>query len=103
MKYFLGITTFPDLETARSVSKKLLEYKLCACINVLEGADSLYWWEGKIQEEKEVIVFIKTKEQNISLLKEKIKELHPYQVPELIFLQIEEGLKEYLNWVEREC
>ena len=76
----------------------LVERKLAACVNLI-SVQSIYEWKGKIENDKESLLIIKTKENKIELLKKTIKEIHPYEVPECIVLPIEDGLPDYLNWI----
>ncbi len=76
--------------------------RLAACVTVGRAARSFYWWEGKICGEKECILFIKTKTSQYRRLEKRIKEIHPYTVPEIIALPIEKGSPEYLGWLDRE-
>ena len=99
----LVLSTAPDQETARKIADALLSRRLAACVNILPGLVSLYRWEGEVQKDQEVQLLIKTR---TSLLKDDliplIKELHPYQVPELISLPIVGGSEDYLDWIREE-
>jgi periplasmic divalent cation tolerance protein len=86
-------------EKADEIAGKLLEEKLVACVNLIEGIKSKYWWDGKIQTDEETLLIIKTKKELIDPLTTRIKELHPYDVPEIIALKIKGGSTEYLNWI----
>lgn len=85
---------------AEAISAALLERKLIACSNVLDGAHSLFWWEGKVQNEKEHIMIMKSVDDLFEQLEETIKKMHSYDVPEIIALPIVKGSKEYLNWLK---
>jgi len=93
------LMTCPNPETARSIARQLLEKRLVACVNVVPHVTSLYWWEGKIQEDSEVLLVAKTAAERIEELKSVLPTLHPYQVPELVVLAVEDGLPAYLNWI----
>jgi periplasmic divalent cation tolerance protein len=86
---------------AEEMADKLLEEKLVACVNLVEGIKSKYWWDGKIQTDEETLMIIKTKKELIDPLTSRIKELHPYDVPEIIAMKIKGGSTEYLNWIKQ--
>jgi len=90
-------TAPPD--KAFDLARALLERKLVACVNVLPGVHSLYWWKGKIHTEDESLLVIKTTKDKVATLTEALPELHPYDVPELIALPVEDGLPAYLEWL----
>ena len=93
------LMTCPNPETARSVARQLLERRLVACVNLVPQVTSLYWWEGQIQEDSEVLLVAKTVAERVEELTALLPSLHPYQVPELVVLSVEGGLPAYLNWI----
>jgi periplasmic divalent cation tolerance protein len=99
-KYTVILVTVPDLETGRTIAQRLLENRLCACVTLSAPCRSLYWWEEKITEEKEHILFIKTKTDIYPDLAKKIRDLHPYDVPEIIALPLLRGDPDYLKWID---
>jgi periplasmic divalent cation tolerance protein len=102
-KILLALSTFPDAETAQRVSKQLVTEKLAACANILPGVESIYRWEEKIKSGNETLVLFKLSEDRQSAFQEKLRSLHPYEVPEIIFVPISSGLPEYLGWVVENC
>lgn len=92
------LTTCPEKES-ESLSQKLLEEKLCACISIT-NVKSLYWWKGKIEKGNEMLLIIKTKDELADKLMERIKEIHSYENPEIIVLNAEKTSEKYLNWLE---
>lgn len=92
------LCTAPE-EQAEKIAEAILEAKLAACINLTGKVKSKYWWEGKIQTDEEILLIIKTRQELMEPLIKKIKEVHPYQVPEIISLEIKEGSSDYLNWI----
>jgi len=82
--------------------RTLLERRLIACGTLVPGARSLYRWQGKIADEREVVVMLKTRSARIESLRVAFAELHPYKVPELLALQVEAGLDKYLEWINGE-
>lgn len=97
------LVTAPDPDTATGLVRPLVAEGLAACGNVLPGLVSIYRWEGEVQEDPEVFVILKTHVERLPALRERISELHPYDVPELLSLPVTEGLPSYLNWVAGEC
>ena len=99
----LVLSTFPDAETARRISTELVDGKLVACANVLPQVHSIYQWQGKLEAGDETLVFFKTSAARFAELQGKLRELHPYEVPEIIALNLSEGLPDYLRWVHESC
>ncbi|HLW34900.1 MAG TPA: divalent-cation tolerance protein CutA [Chthoniobacterales bacterium] len=99
----LALSTFPDRETAQRICNQLVDEKFAACANILPGVESIYRWKGKLESANETLVFFKLTEDRQSAFQEKLRSLHPYEVPEIIFLQISNGLPEYLRWVAESC
>ena len=99
----LALSTFPDAEAARGISNQLVAEKLVACANILPSVESIYHWKDKIESGNETLVFFKLSEDGRSAFQEKLRSLHPYEVPEIIFVPISSGLPEYLRWVADNC
>jgi len=91
------ITTPQD--KAEKLSRKLVEEKLAACVNIVKEVDSIYWWEGKIEKDSESLLIMKTELGLLGKLVKRVKELHPYDVPEIIALPIIGGNPDYLKWI----
>ena len=102
-KVLLALSTFPDQETARRVSNDLVTKKLAACANILPGIESIYRWKEQIESGNETLVLFKLSEDRRSDFQEKLRSLHPYEVPEIIFVPVSSGLPEYLRWVGENC
>jgi periplasmic divalent cation tolerance protein len=96
------LTTLASEEEAVRLVRGLLDRRLVACGTVLPGGRSLYRWQGKIADEHEVIVLLKTRSARLEALKDAFAELHPYKVPELLALSVEAGLDRYLEWINGE-
>src|SRR5574343_120654 len=98
----LVITNCPDEETANRIALAIVEAKLAACVNILPRVQSVYRWQGAVESAAEVPLLIKTTAAAYPALETAIRELHPYDVPEIIALPIAAGLPAYLNWVAAE-
>lgn len=95
------LCTFPDLEQARQIGAALVERQVAACVNLLPGVESIYRWEGKIERAGEVLAVMKTT--RYADLEAVIRELHPYEVPEILALEVAGGLPGYLHWLAESC
>src|SRR5437667_1574568 len=102
-RILLALSTFPDRETAQRISNQLVTEKLAACANILPALESVYRWKGKIETGNETLVFFKLSEDRQSAFQEKLRSLHPYEVPEIIFVAVASGLTDYLRWVAESC
>ncbi|PCH97966.1 MAG: divalent-cation tolerance protein CutA [Gammaproteobacteria bacterium] len=101
MAYQLILTTCPDEQVAKTIAQHLVQEKLAACVNIVPNLTSVYSWEGEIQCDSEVQLLIKTSSEKFTLLNARINELHPYDVVEVIALNIQQGDKHYLNWITK--
>jgi periplasmic divalent cation tolerance protein len=99
----LALSTFPDAEIARRISNQLVSERLAACANILSAIESIYRWKEKIEAGNETLVLFKISEDQQSAFQEKLRSLHPYDVPEIIFVPVASGLPEYLRWVVENC
>jgi periplasmic divalent cation tolerance protein len=98
--YQLVICTCPDEETAVNIAENIVAQRLAACVNVLPSVYSVYHWQDNVESAKENIILIKTTAQKYDSLEKVIKSLHPYEVPEIIGVDINSGLPEYLKWID---
>jgi len=99
MSYIIVMVTTQTNEEALNIVRRLLDDRLIACANIVGPVSSLFWWENKIDEAKEFLVFMKSRKRLFQRLSSRIKEIHSYQVPEVIALPIIEGLPPYLEWL----
>jgi len=100
----LALSTFPEIETARRIAGQLVTENLAACANIVPAVESIYRWQERIENAKETLVFFKTTTVRYAAFQDRLKSLHPYEVPEIICLRIVDGLPEYLRWVsENTC
>ncbi len=88
-----------DAESARALATTLVEQRVAACVNVLAPCQSIYRWEGKLEEAEEVTLLIKTSAARYAALEEAIRAYHPYELPEIVAVRVEKGLPDYLAWV----
>ena len=102
-KILLALSTFPDAETARRISNQLVTEKVAACANILPGVESIYRWQEKIETANETPVFFKLSEDRQAAFQEKLRSLHPYEVPEIVFVPVASGLPDYLRLVAESC
>lgn len=98
-EYLLILTTCPNAEIARKTARGLVESRLAACVNILPSAISIYEWHGKIEEEGEAILYIKTTRARYAEVEAWIKREHPYELPEIIAVSLVRGSPAYLNWI----
>jgi periplasmic divalent cation tolerance protein len=99
----LACSTFPDIETAGRIARQLVTENFAACANIIPAVESIYRWQDKIENAQEVLVFFKTTAARYAAFQDRLKSLHPYEVPEIVCLRIADGLPEYLRWVEVGC
>ena len=97
--YICVLSTAPDISEAERIADTLVSEKLVACVNLVSGVKSIYWWKNRVQHEEEIMMVMKTRRKYLHRLENRIKELHSYEVPEIIALNIFRGSKEYLNWI----
>jgi periplasmic divalent cation tolerance protein len=99
--YIVIFCTVPNEYVAEKIAYEVVEKKLAACCNIIAGLRSIYFWKNEIQDDKEMLLMIKTKKDIFPELQKAITGLHPYSIPEIISISIEKGFKNYLNWVEQ--
>lgn len=95
----LVLTTFPDMPTARRIGCLLVEEGLAACINLLPGVESIYRWQGKVEEAAEILGVIKTTTDGYQGLEQRLAALHPYEVPEIVALEPAAVSARYAEWL----
>ncbi|MDR2186775.1 MAG: divalent-cation tolerance protein CutA [Azonexus sp.] len=102
MEALLIITNCPDDTVANAIARAVVEEKLAACVNLLPRAQSVYRWRGAVESASEAPLWIKTTADRYAAIEARIRELHPYEVPEIIAVPISRGLPAYLNWLAEE-
>jgi periplasmic divalent cation tolerance protein len=101
-RYCVVFITTASEEEGRRISERLLDRKLCACVNLVPRVDSRFWWQGKLDTSSESMLIAKTKRSVLDELGRVVREAHSYEVPEIIALPIVWGSQTYLDWIERE-
>jgi periplasmic divalent cation tolerance protein len=96
------LVTVPNRETGEKLAREVVEDRLAACGNILPGVTSVYRWEGETHQDPECLIIFKTTKASLASLKEKVMELHPYDVPEFLALPVSDGHLPYLRWVQGE-
>jgi len=98
--YVVVYITYPKDGDVKGFSKRLVEEKVAACVNIVSNVRSYYWWEGKVETGDEYLLVIKTKAELLSKLLDVVKEYHPYSIPEVIAVPIVAGNSSYLRWID---
>lgn len=99
-RYALVLTTAETQEIAAGIARRLVERRLAACVNILPGARSIYRWRGSVSDEPEALLVVKTAEDLLPAVQRAVRELHTYELPEVLLLPIEGGDPAYLAWLE---
>lgn len=95
----VAFASAPSMAVARKLASGLVESKLAACVQSVPGVESTYMWEGKVETAEEAVLMIKTKKELVGEVEAFMRREHPYDVPELVSVGVEGGMKEYLKWV----
>lgn len=98
-KFYIALTTCPTPEVATQLARGIVEQQLAACVNIIPGIQSVYQWQGKVAQDNESLLIMKTQQQQLAALELFIQGHHPYDLPEFITLGIESGSKAYLDWI----
>jgi len=99
---YLVMVTAPNQEEAARMAEQVVQSRQAACATVIPVVESTYWWEGKLVKDRETLIIFKTTAEKFLSLKDLIKQVHPYDVPEIVALPVKDGLPQYLDWVARE-
>ena len=102
MQHVVVFITAPSKKEAEKISRVLLDARLAACTNIIGGVDSHFWWKAKKEKAKEWLLVIKTRKMLVQKLIDKVKVVHPYEVPEVIAIPIIAGYQTYLDWIQKE-
>ena len=99
-KYIVILSTAASVDEASKIAEHLVSSHLVACVNLVPGIQSVYWWNSAVQKDQEVLMIIKTLREKFDDVKSAILSLHSYDVPEMISLPVENGFRDYLLWIE---
>lgn len=99
-KYLMVITTCPDMPEAEKIASELIDNSLAACVQVVPGVKSFFRWLGKVENETEYLVLIKTAADKYTEIENLINNLHSYELPEIIAVPVTAGLRDYLTWID---
>lgn len=102
MSHCLVLNTCPDLETARRLAQALVQQRLAACVNIVPAVHSVYEWQGKVHQDPECLLHIKTRAERYPALEAFLRQHHPYELPEIVAVPLQAGLPDYLAWIDRQ-
>jgi periplasmic divalent cation tolerance protein len=102
-RFAVALSTAPNAEKAAEIARILVGEGLCACVNIVPGVRSIYLWDGEICDGAEVLCVIKTRADRVEELRARLVTLHPYEVPELVVLDVTDGHEPYLSWIDASC
>lgn len=102
-KVLAAYLTCPNQEIAKKIANGIVSLKIAACVNIIPQLQSVYLWEGELKNDDEVLLWIKLSSDQSENLKKYTTDHHPYENPGLIFIQVEDGLVRYLEWVRKNC
>ena len=93
------LTTAGSEEEARKIARHLVEKRLAACVNIIPQIESIYRWQGKVESAREWLLLVKTTQESFPAVRDAIRELHSYELPECVVLNIDDGSSDYLQWL----
>jgi len=97
--HIIILITTKDKKEAEKISRLLIKNRLAACVNIINGVKSLFWWQGKADQAKEALLIVKSRKEKFVKIAKLVKANHSYDVPEIIAIPIVSGFKPYLNWI----
>jgi len=97
----IALTTVALHESALTIARTLVNEHLTACVNITSAVESIYFWEGKVEQALEYVLIMKTTADKVDALRERLMKLHAYEVPEFVVLPVESGSEAYLNWIRK--
>ena len=98
--HVVALSTAPSMDKAAEIARALVGERLAACVNLVPGVRSIYQWQGKLCDDAEVLCVIKTRRDRVDALRARLPALHPYDVPELVVLEVGAGHAPYLEWID---
>jgi periplasmic divalent cation tolerance protein len=97
----VGLVTCSSRVEARKLARAILTRKLAACVNIVNGLESHYWWQGKLENARECLLLVKTTRAKARAITSTVKAAHSYEVPEIIFMPVAQGERNYLEWIQK--
>ena len=101
MRFFVVLSTTPDLRSARKIARLLIQKKLAACVSFRGGWSSVFRWKKKLTTASEALLLAKTSSKKLKALQKEILRVHPYEVPEILVLPVSSGSASYLGWIQK--
>ena len=101
-KYIVILITSPSNEESQRIAELLLSQRQAACVNIISGVESRFWWQGKLESARESLLVIKTESSHLEEIITAVKQVHSYEVPEIIALPVIGGNADYLDWIQNE-
>ena len=101
--FVVAFSTFPDVETARKISRELVSGALVACANIIPAVESIYYWKEKVETSAESLAIFKLTAACYSEFESRLRALHPYDVPEVVRLDVAGGSADYIRWISESC
>ena len=102
-QFVIAFSTFPDKEIAQKIARDLVENAIVACANIVPSVESIYFWKEKVETSAEALAIFKMTAERYSEFESRLRKLHPYDVPEIVGLNIVEGSADYLRWIGQSC
>ncbi len=102
MKPVMAYMTAGTVEQAQDIARALISRRLAACVNVLGGMTSMYWWEGRVEQGREVVLLAKTREELMPALVEQVRQIHEYDCPCIVSWPLTDGYQPFLDWIGQE-
>ncbi|NOY62195.1 MAG: divalent-cation tolerance protein CutA [Gammaproteobacteria bacterium] len=99
MEHLILFCTCPDANSAERIAEALVDRRFAACVNIVPGIKSVYRWQGQRESAQEVLLLIKSSDELYPLLEQMIRDIHPYELPEIIAVPVKRGLAPYLAWI----
>ncbi len=99
-EYCIVYITAPEESVAEKIAEELVRKRLIACANIYKDITSMYWWEGKIEKDREVVIICKSLQDKLGPIEEEVKKVHPYTVPCIISFEMLKGNQDFLRWIE---
>ena len=100
---YIVFITVPTQKAAKDTVRRLIDLRLAACVTIIGNVSSVFYWKGKVNKAKEILLIAKTKNSLKRKIIREIKKVHPYECPEIVFIDIKAGNKDYIKWISDNC